>query len=154
MRSLPSPQSSNPILVMCMCMCMSTVVCMCMCMCLYVYVDVAVCEYMQVYVYVCACMYLYFCDEICVCELLSSCVRALLAFTFWLGSRWDNWFLIDSNPNPCTINRSTKQGDPLADLLFKQLLFSSQFVQPLLRLTLECLRIMLLPPFLGTSVPG
>ena len=40
--------------------------------------------------YVCACMYLYFCDEICVCELLSSCVRALLAFTFWLGSRWDN----------------------------------------------------------------
>ena len=30
----------------------------------------------------------------------------------------DNWFLIDNNPNPCTINRSTKQGDPLADLLF------------------------------------
>ena len=30
----------------------------------------------------------------------------------------DNWFLIDNNPNPCTINRSTRQGDPLADLLF------------------------------------
>ena len=30
----------------------------------------------------------------------------------------DNWFLIENNPNPCTINRSTKQGDPLADLLF------------------------------------
>ena len=30
----------------------------------------------------------------------------------------DNWFLIDNNPNPCIINRSTKQGDPLADLLF------------------------------------
>ena len=30
----------------------------------------------------------------------------------------DNWFLIENNPNPRTINRSTKQGDPLADLLF------------------------------------
>lgn len=30
----------------------------------------------------------------------------------------DNWFLIDNNPNTCIINRSTKQGDPLADLLF------------------------------------
>ena len=42
----------------------------------------------------------------------------------------DNWFLIDSNPNPCTINRSTKQGDPLADLLFNFLLqlFSNQSV--------------------------
>jgi len=30
----------------------------------------------------------------------------------------DNWFLIDNNPEPCTIERSTKQGDPLADILF------------------------------------
>ena len=30
----------------------------------------------------------------------------------------DNWFLIHNNPNPCIINRSTRQGDPLADLLF------------------------------------
>ena len=30
----------------------------------------------------------------------------------------DNWFLIDNNPNPCTISRNTKPGDLLADLLF------------------------------------
>ena len=29
----------------------------------------------------------------------------------------DNWSPVDNNPNPCTINRSTKQGDPLADLV-------------------------------------
>jgi len=30
----------------------------------------------------------------------------------------DNWFMFDHNPHPCTITRSTKQGDPLADILF------------------------------------
>jgi len=30
----------------------------------------------------------------------------------------NNWFLINNNPNPSTVNRSTKQGDPLADLFF------------------------------------
>ena len=67
----------------------------------------------------------------------------------------DNWFLID-NPNPGTVNRSTKQGDPLADLLFNflQLSFSSLSAQPLLRLALEFLITLLLPPSFGTSVPG
>jgi len=30
----------------------------------------------------------------------------------------NNWFLINNNPNPSTIKRSTKQGDPLADMFF------------------------------------
>ena len=38
----------------------------------------------------CVHVFEFLCDEVCVCEWLSSCVRALLAFTFWLGSRWDN----------------------------------------------------------------
>jgi len=63
----------------------------------------------------------------------------------------DNWFMVDHNPNPCTITRSTKQGDPLADVLFN---FFAARIFKLIRIALSAAGIGLHVPASDTALFG